>query len=79
MSNTHDNKLNGKNLKYWRCTQCGQPLGILSEDQTELQIKYKDLFLYVKGGMVRTICRKCGTENRIDDTDTAGVPPKTHA
>jgi hypothetical protein len=54
----------------WSCTSCGQMLGIVTADKTSVRIKYKDLFVFVQGGEVTTLCRKCGSPNTITDSDT---------
>lgn len=50
----------------WTCSACGALLGTLGPDR-RLQIKAKDLYLYVSGddAQVDTNCPKCATPNRI--------------
>lgn len=52
----------------WNCSKCGQILGVVASDRSSVRIKYKDLFLFVEGGNVTTICRKCGYPNSLIDT-----------
>lgn len=71
-------KPDGRNLVYWKCKECGMQLGVLPTACDELQIKYKDLYLFIKagtGGSVRTICRKCGTENVLNDSGVTNETP----
>jgi hypothetical protein len=61
------------NLRIWKCKNCFIQLGTLNVECTELQMKYKDLFVFFHGGTVRTICRKCGTENTLKDDGKPGA------
>ena len=51
----------------WKCQSCTSILGFLDKEKAELRIKYKDLFVYVKGGEVRIICRSCGQQNTLSE------------
>lgn len=62
------------NMKFWRCKACHIRLGILNPECTELRIKYKDLFLFITGGTVRTVCKACGTENTLIDEGGVSHP-----
>jgi len=54
----------------WKCSKCGQMLGVVSSDKTQVRIKYKDLFVFIEGGNVTTLCRKCGYPNTLTDQPT---------
>ena len=48
----------------WKCTNCGFMLGVLSQDLTELRVKWRDLFITIgEAKFVKIICRRCSKEN----------------
>ncbi len=53
----------------WKCLACGKILGYTDNDKQILRIKYKDLYIYVKGGEVTEICRYCGKLNHVVSQD----------
>jgi hypothetical protein len=57
----------------WQCANCGALLGFVSSDQEELRIKYKDLFVTVRGGDVTVICRRCARPNTLYQTRDLGL------
>ena len=62
----------------WNCSKCAQILGVVASDRSSVRIKYKDLFLFIEGGNVTTICRKCGYPNSLIDTSsTPSEVPET--
>lgn len=51
------------------CRNCSRLLGVLNPETEELQIRVRDQYIYTKGAPgshVRIMCRKCGTENRVE-------------
>jgi len=51
----------------WTCSECDALLGYSSkENDTEMRIKYKDLYIKVRGIIV-VKCRKCGKDNTIKE------------
>lgn len=57
--------------KPWQCSKCGQMLGVVSEDKETVRIKYKDLFIFIEGGSITTLCRKCGFPNSLSQLEVA--------
>lgn len=58
--------------KVWACSNCNARLGIYNAETCELRIRYKDFVAYVKpgaGGYTMVPCRRCGEQNRLDDTE----------
>ncbi len=53
----------------WKCLACNKVLGYTDSDKQILRIKYKDLYIYVKGGEVTEICRYCGKANHVISDD----------
>ncbi len=49
----------------WKCSACCKVLGYTDPNKEVLRIKYKDLYIYVKGGEVTEICRYCGKANVV--------------
>ncbi len=60
----------------WKCSNCGFMLGVLSQDLTELRVKWRDLFITIgEAKFVKIICRRCSKENVLsqhnnNDKDT---------
>lgn len=57
--------------KVWACSNCNARLGIYNTETCELRIRYKDFVAYVRpgtGGYTMVPCRRCGEQNRLDDT-----------
>jgi hypothetical protein len=65
----------------WKCVNCGFMLGVLSQDLTELRIKWRDLFISVgEAKYVKIVCRRCSKENILSqninkDTTKIEHPP----
>ena len=55
------------NSTAWTCKSCKSILGFLDANKETLRIKYKDLFIYIKGGSVQIICRSCGQMNELKE------------
>jgi len=54
----------------WWCSNCGKVLGFIeSSSRSKVRIKYKDFYLFVEGGRVTQLCRKCGEVNYLFDPD----------
>jgi len=51
-------------LKEVRCVDCNNLLAYISEAESCIRIKYKDLFIKCFG-KVEVVCRKCGKVNLI--------------
>ena len=51
-------------LKEVRCMDCNNLLAYISEEESCIRIKYKDLFVKCFG-KVEIICRRCGKLNTI--------------
>ena len=49
----------------WKCIECFKILGYTDADREVLRIKYKDLYIYINGGVVTEICRFCGKANTV--------------
>ncbi len=49
----------------WKCLACSKVLGYTDNDKQILRIKYKDLYVYIKGGEVTEVCRYCGKLNTV--------------
>lgn len=56
------------------CHRCGYQLGVL--DCGEVSIRIKDQYLYFRGGMLRIICRGCGSSNLVVDNKFAAEVPE---
>ena len=51
----------------WKCTNCGFLLGVLSQDLSELRIKWRDLFITIGDAKyVKVVCRRCSKENILE-------------
>ena len=54
----------------WLCSNCGFLLGILSQDLTELRIKWRDLFITIgEAKYVKVLCRRCSKENFLTESN----------
>jgi hypothetical protein len=51
----------------WLCYGCGKLLAFTNQETGQLQIKWKQLHVHVKGGQVIIHCRYCGTPNIVTD------------
>ncbi len=61
-----DKKKEALNLSSaWKCGACFAVLGYTDANKETLRIKYKDLYVYVSGGIVTQICRSCGKANTV--------------
>lgn len=49
----------------WKCFECKSILGYTNSQKDELRIKYKDLYVFIKGGETTVICRSCGRRNTV--------------
>lgn len=49
----------------WKCSACYGVLGYTDSNKEILRIKYRDLYIYVRGGEVTEICRHCGKTNTV--------------
>ena len=49
----------------WKCFDCKSILGFTNSKKDELRIKYKDLYVFIKGGETTVICRHCGRQNTV--------------
>ncbi len=56
------------------CGKCGYFLA-MRDNQKELSIKYKDLYIYFEGGILRIICPGCGTRNYVIDKQYGALHP----
>ena len=59
-------------FKLWVCYSCGGRLGNYDQEKDEMAAHSRDIFWWFhagKGGYMKTICRQCCAENRVDDTD----------
>ena len=57
--------------RVWACANCSARLGLYDETKDQLRVRYKDFVVYItpgKGGTVKVPCRRCGEENRLEDT-----------
>jgi len=52
----------------WNCEKCGSLLGRIEENLETLQIKIRDVYLWITGGEVTMTCRKCGTMNQLSQS-----------
>lgn len=55
----------------WVCKACAARLGIYDPEEDKLRVRYKDFICYVQpgdGGTVTVPCRRCGLENKLEDT-----------
>ncbi len=61
-----DKKKDALNLtSSWKCAACFAILGYTDAGREMLRIKYKDLYVYIRGGEVTQICRSCGKANTV--------------
>ena len=52
----------------WKCVNCGFMLGVLSQDLTELRVKWRDLFITIsEAKFVKIVCRRCNKENILSE------------
>lgn len=51
------------------CGSCGYGLMISDEEKSILSMRYKDLYFWISGGMIEMICKGCGTQNLIVDSE----------
>jgi len=58
-----------ENVKEWLCETCGFVLGYSDPNKNVIRIKYKDLYLWIEGGRVSNICRRCGAINELIDSN----------
>ena len=58
----------------WLCKSCNQILGVVGGNGAHIRVKYKDLFLFIEGGKVTQICRKCAQVNIIVDIPEGMTP-----
>ena len=49
----------------WKCFDCKSILGYTNASRDQLRIKYKDLYVFIKGGSTTVICRHCGCQNSV--------------
>ena len=49
----------------WKCIDCKKILAYTNSKKDTLRIKYKDLYVFVKGGETTVICRNCGRHNTV--------------
>ena len=63
-----------KNHKFrqWNCGSCGKLLGFIYKNGT-VTMKYKEFFVWVTGGEIKTICRYCSTENNYSPSTNIEV------
>ena len=52
----------------WNCEKCGSLLGRIEENLETLQIKIRDVYLWITGGEITMTCRKCGTMNQLSQS-----------
>lgn len=62
--NTNQLKLKGS---VWRCTDCRNKLGFVTEDKSMCRVKYKDMYVFSEGGRISVVCRNCGGMNTLAD------------
>jgi gamma-glutamylcysteine synthetase len=53
----------------WKCSQCFSVLGYTDSSREVLRIKYKELYVWIKGGEVSSTCRYCGKVNSVISSD----------
>jgi gamma-glutamylcysteine synthetase len=53
----------------WKCVECKSILGYTNAHKDQLRIKYKDLYVFIKGGQTTVICRSCGCQNTVSYTE----------
>jgi len=58
----------------WLCKSCKAILAHVDKNRETMRIKYKDLYVYVKGGDVTIICRGCGTQNVASQSNGQPTP-----
>jgi rubredoxin len=58
----------------WHCRECKSLLGVLDEKKEMVRMKYKDFYVYFKGGEVTVPCRSCGFINVAKSTDNVTTP-----
>jgi hypothetical protein len=52
----------------WKCVDCKSILGFTDSRKEVLRIKYKDLYVFIRGGETTVICRSCGRQNTVNST-----------
>ncbi len=63
---SEDRKKESLNLAFaWKCAACFSVLGYTDSDREVLRIKYKELYVWMKGGEISCICRYCGKVNSV--------------
>ncbi len=63
---SEEKKKEALNLAFaWKCSQCFSVLGYTDSSKEVLRIKYKELYVWIKGGEVSSTCRYCGTVNTV--------------
>lgn len=50
----------------WKCVECKSILAFTDARKEVLRIKYKDLYVFIRGGETTVICRSCGRQNTVD-------------
>jgi len=63
------NNKNENSFEVISCHRCGYQLGCFEAD--EVSIRIKDQYLYFCGGMLRIVCRGCGSSNLVVQTKFA--------
>ena len=65
-----------RHLLAWRCAVCNALLAWVDrETRTEVRIKYKDLFAWIKKAeSIRIACRNCGTVNEAKEDPPSAQP-----
>jgi RNase P subunit RPR2 len=53
----------------WKCPDCKSILGYTNAQKDQIRIKYKDLYVFVRGGQTTVICRSCGRQNTVSYTE----------
>lgn len=51
---------------HWKCVECKSILGFTNFCKEVLRIKYKDLYVFIRGGETTVICRHCGRQNTVN-------------
>ena len=63
---SEDKKKESLNLAFaWKCVACFSVLGYTDADKEVLRIKYKELYVWMRGGEISCICRYCGKVNSV--------------
>lgn len=56
--------------KVWACYNCGNRLGVYDTTEDVMRVRYREVYLWFHagpGGYIKTVCRSCMAENRVDD------------